>query len=38
VKNSTLTLQYIPLDQAALWDDNPKTHDLDAILARRANP
>ena len=28
-----LELRYIPLDQAALWDENPKRHDLD-MLAR----
>lgn len=28
-----LALQYIPLDQAALWDDNPRAHQLDEISA-----
>lgn len=27
-----LTLRYIPLTQARRWDDNPKRHDLDALV------
>ena len=27
-----LQLQYIPLEQAALWDDNPKRHDTEGII------
>jgi hypothetical protein len=27
-----LTLQYIPLPQARRWDENPKRHDLDALV------
>jgi hypothetical protein len=27
-----LELRYIPLDQARRWDDNPKRHDLDALM------
>lgn len=26
-----LTLKYVPLEQARLWDDNPKLHDIEAI-------
>ena len=29
--SETLELRYIPLDQARLWDDNPKRHDLEAL-------
>lgn len=27
-----LTLRYIPLSQARRWDDNPKRHDLEALV------
>jgi len=27
-----LTLRYIPLSQARRWDENPKRHDLDALV------
>ena len=27
-----LELRYVPLGQAKLWDDNPKRHDLDALI------
>lgn len=27
-----LELRYIPLAQAKLWDDNPKKHDIDALM------
>lgn len=27
-----LELRYVPLDQASLWDDNPKRHDIDALI------
>lgn len=28
----TLELRYVPLDQASRWDDNPKKHDIDALV------
>lgn len=28
-----LQLKYIPLDQVVLWDDNPKKHDIGALIA-----
>lgn len=30
--NERLELRYIPLAQARRWDDNPKRHDLDALV------
>ena len=27
-----LELRYVPLDQAKLWDDNPKRHDIGALI------
>ncbi len=27
-----LELRYVPLDQAARWDDNPKKHDIGALI------
>ncbi len=27
-----LELRYVPLDQAARWDDNPKRHDIGALI------
>ena len=27
-----LRLEYIPLDQAKIWDDNPKRHDIGALI------
>jgi hypothetical protein len=27
-----LELRYIPLSQAQRWDENPKKHDLDALI------
>ena len=32
VPDDRLTLQYIPLAQARRWDENPKRHDLDALV------
>lgn len=32
VSDDRLTLQYIPLAQARRWDQNPKRHDLDALV------
>jgi hypothetical protein len=32
VPEDRLTLQYIPLAQARRWDENPKRHDLDALV------
>ena len=32
VPGDRLTLQYIPLAQARRWDENPKRHDLDALV------
>ena len=31
-KEEKLELRYVPLDQAALWDDNPKRHDIGALI------
>jgi len=28
----TLTLRYVPLEQARRWDENPKRHDLGALI------
>ncbi len=27
-----LKLEYVPLDQAKLWDQNPKLHDIGALI------
>ena len=32
VSDDRLTLRYIPLAQARRWDENPKKHDLDALV------
>jgi hypothetical protein len=32
MSDDRLTLQYIPLAQARRWDQNPKRHDLDALV------
>ncbi len=32
VSDERLTLQYIPLSQARRWDENPKRHDLAALI------
>lgn len=32
VAEDRLTLQYIPLAQARRWDENPKRHDVDALV------
>ncbi len=32
VKEEKLELRYVPLNQAQLWDDNPKRHDIDALV------
>jgi hypothetical protein len=32
VSDERLTLRYIPLAQARRWDENPKRHDLDALV------
>ena len=31
-KEEKLELRYVPLDQAKLWDDNPKRHDIGALI------
>ena len=31
-KEEKLELKYVPLDQAKLWDDNPKRHDIGALI------
>ena len=32
MKNDQLELRYIPLTQAKRWDENPKLHDLEALI------
>lgn len=32
MKTETLELRYIPLTQASRWDDNPKKHDIGALI------
>lgn len=32
VPEDRLTLRYVPLSQARRWDENPKRHDLDALV------
>ncbi len=36
-KEDKLELRYIPLDQAKLWDDNPKRHDIGALIRSIGN-
>ena len=31
-KEEKLELRYVPLEQAKLWDDNPKRHDIGALI------
>ena len=30
--SETLSLRYVPLAQAKRWDDNPKRHDIEALI------
>ena len=32
MRNDQLELRYIPLTQAKRWDENPKLHDLEALI------
>jgi hypothetical protein len=32
VPDDRLTLRYVPLSQARRWDENPKRHDIDALV------
>lgn len=33
MSDDRLTLEYVPLSQARRWDENPKRHDLDALVS-----